>query len=280
MSLTKNAIFGVLVMSVMGMVGTTSMAAYAQDASTSALSGSFASITTEQTGDKIVITITKDPGSTPADQNATLPEIPSGPIIIVPDPAGEGNGTVIVPEAPPAEAPSNETAPAAGNETAAPPVEEGPPVIVIEAPGNVTEVQRPSNVTVIDNDTVVITPPTDNITEIPLEPAAPAEEAPSNVTEEAPAEEAPAAGNATEEAPPVDEVIVVTPPAPEPCACPSEEAPPVAAEEVAPAGNETAAPIEPTLPMNETSEQPVQEPAEDEQPPEFNTSQPPEFFRS
>jgi hypothetical protein len=166
-----------------------------QSESTAAIEGGFASITTEQTGDKIIITIVREPGSTPTDGNVTLPEVPEGPIIIVPDPGGEGNGTVIVPQPP-----GNETS-APGNETT--PTE--PPVVIIEPPGNVTQVEPPSNVTVIDNGTVIIHPPAQNVTETP--------------------------GNVT----------VVDPPSTgtEPCGCPS-------------------APEEPTLPMNETSEQPVQ----------------------
>jgi hypothetical protein len=271
MTLIRNAAFVVLAMSFIGMVGTSTLAVYAQQEATSSLSGGFASITTEQTGDKIIITITKEPGSSPSDQNITLPEVPEGPIIIVPDPSGEGNGTVIVPPA------GNVTA--GGNETA-----EEPPVVVIPPDGNVTEVQPPTNVTVIDNDTVIVTPPTDNITEIPIvSPPAPAEnatEAPpagaGNVTTEEPA--TPAAGNETT-TPPPDEVIVITPPGPVDCGCPTE--PPATGggtvtppeEPVAP-GNETTvvtpspgenvtieAPTNdsgPTLPIDETSQQPVQ----------------------
>ena len=199
------------------------------------LSGGFASITTEQDGDKIVITIVKEPGSTPADGNVTLPEVPEGPIIIVPNPDGEGNGTVIIPE------PTNETTTTpGGNETTT----TEPPIVVIPPDGNVTQVEQPSNVTVIDNDTVIITPPTDNITEIPIV-SPPAEEPAGNVTTEEPT--APA-GNETTTPTEPDEVIVITPPGPVDCGCP--EAP------AAPAGNETAAPItpeEPIAPGNETT---------------------------
>lgn len=243
MSLKTNAVFAVLVMSVVGMVSTQAMTAYAQT-----LAGGFASITTEQTGDKIVITIVREPGSTPTDGNVTLPEVPEGPIIIVPDPSGEGNGTVIVPE------PStNETT--TGNVT-----EPEQPVVVIPPDGNVTQVEQPTNVTIIDNDTVIVTPPTDNITEIPIgEPT----------------------GNET--APPVDEVIVITP-TPEPCGCPAGNETTdggvsiLPGEEVPAAGNETAEPApapgddnatagEPTLPIDETSSQPVDE---QDVPPEFS----------
>jgi hypothetical protein len=162
-----------------------------QSESTSAISGGFASITTEQSDNKIVITIERDP-SAPG-SGGEIPAVPEGPIIIVPDPSGEGNGTVIVPPV------DNQTA-AEGNETGT--VE--PPVIVIDPDGNATEVQPPSNVTVIDNGTVIVAPPNQTITETP-----------GNVTVIDPPPVAPAAGNATEPCacPPSAPADAITPPA-------------------------------------------------------------------
>lgn len=163
-------------------VSTSFVQTYAQQEIAS-IAGGFASITTEQSGDKIVITIVREPGSAPTDGNVTLPEVPEGPIIIVPDPGGEGNGTVIVPQ-PPA---SNETA--TGNETAPTPE---PPVIIVDPGNNDTiVVEPPTNVTQVDNGTVIIHPPAQNVTETP--------------------------GNVTVVDPPVGNT---TEPAPEPCGCP------------------------------------------------------------
>ncbi len=161
----------------------------AQDSSLeSSLAGGFASITTVQEGDTITITITKGTeggeAAPPTEGNET---IPTDPIVIVPDPGGNGSGEIIVPG-------ENVTAPPSeGNETTTPPVEE-PPVIIVPPNGSVIEVPPPSNVTEVggDNDTVIIAPPGDNVTEVE---------------------------------PPDGPIIIV--PEPEPCGCPpAAEVPP------------------------------------------------------
>lgn len=135
--------------------------AIAQSESSSSMSGAFADITTTQDGNTITITITRAEGA--PEGGGEIPEVPESPIIIIPDPSGEGNGTVIVPE-PPVNVTGGTEGGGGGFET---PVAEEPPVIVIEPEGNATTVTPPSNVTVINNDTVVVAPPDQVVTETP-----------------------------------------------------------------------------------------------------------------
>jgi hypothetical protein len=140
-----------------------------QSSSISSMAGGFAEITTTQTDNQIIITITRDTSFTPPPEGeggTGTPETPEGPIIIVPDPSGEGNGTIIIPE-PPANETTGEVP--AGN------------VTVIEPGGNITQIEPPTNVTVIDNNTVVVAPPNQTVTETPgnvtvIDPPPPANE--------------------------------------------------------------------------------------------------------
>ena len=136
----------------------TSVMAQDQSSSISSMAGGFASITTTQTDNQIIITITKDTSFTPpSDGGGTgTPETPEGPIIIIPDPGGNGNGTVIIPPI------SNETITTGEGENVT-----APPVIVIDPNGNTTQIEPPSNVTVVNNDTVIIAPPNQTVTETP-----------------------------------------------------------------------------------------------------------------
>lgn len=175
----------VIVAAIMAIVAGIIMApisAIAQSESSSSMSGAFADITTTQDGNTITITITRAEGAPEGGEE--IPEVPESPIIIIPDPSGEGNGTVIVPEIPVNVTGGTE---GGGFET---PVAEEPPVIVIEPEGNATTVTPPSNVTVINNDTVVVAPPDQVVTETP--------------------------GNVTI----IDPPVVTEPPVAEPCQCP------------------------------------------------------------
>lgn len=85
-------------------------------------------------------------------------EAPKGPVVVVPNPEGGKNGTIITP---------------GDNKTA-----ENGNVTIIEPNGNVTEVHG-GNVTVVDNNTVVVAPPDRNVTTTPgnvtvIDPPAPA----------------------------------------------------------------------------------------------------------
>jgi hypothetical protein len=129
-----------------------------EEALINAITGGFESISVVQNPDQIVITITKAStggGGEPLPDNGT---VPTDPIIIVPDPGGEGNGTVIVPQ------PGNGTIPSGGNVT-----EPGEPPVIIVDPGNndTIVVEPPTNVTQIDNGTVIVAPPEQNVTETP-----------------------------------------------------------------------------------------------------------------
>lgn len=95
-------------------------------------------VETYQNDNHIVITVTKNP------------EVPPGPIIVIPPPEGtNGNGTIITPG-------ENVSAGNPGN------------ITIITPGGNVTEVPSANDtVTRVDNETVVITPPDRNITETP-----------------------------------------------------------------------------------------------------------------
>jgi hypothetical protein len=73
-------------------------------------------------------------------------EAPKGPIVVVPNPEGGKNGTIITPG-------ENKTA-------------ENGNVTIIQPNGNVTEVHG-GNVTVVDNNTVVVAPPDRNVTVTP-----------------------------------------------------------------------------------------------------------------
>lgn len=180
------------VIAVIAVIGTlaiplqNALAQNTQEDAINAIAGGFDAITIQQSDTQIVITITKSGAVPPIVDNSTgNVTIPEEPIIIVPPNNNTGqNGTVIVPPI------DNQT----GNVT----VPE-PPVIIVDPEGNNTVVQPPSNVTVIDNDTVVVHPPDQNVTETP--------------------------GNVTVVDPPVQNS---TTPAPEPCDCPQgvEGAPP------------------------------------------------------
>lgn len=139
------------------------------------VAGSFASVKTTQNKDYISILVTKNPSE-------AAPPAPDVPVIIVP---GEGeNGTIVVPD-------ENQTN-GGGN------------VTVIDPAGNITQIPD-GNVTIIDNDTVIVAPPDENITETP-----------GNVT-------------VIDPEPPL-------PPTPEECGCPPAAG---GGNETAPAGNET-----------------------------------------
>ena len=138
----------------------TSVMAQDQNTSISSMAGGFAQITTTQTDNQIIITITKDTSFTPPTEGeggTGTPETPDGPIIIIPDPGGSGNGTIITPG-------ENTTLPPEGNITVP---SQGGNVTIVEPGGNVTQIEPPTNVTVIDNDTVVIAPPDQPVTETP-----------------------------------------------------------------------------------------------------------------
>lgn len=154
-----------LVASVLGLSAIVPTIAYAQQQDLiSAIAGGFESIKVEQSPTEIVITITKEGGAAeppaPGENVTGNVTTPTEPIIIVPDPGGEGNGTVIVPEPPT----GNETIPPGGNVT-----EPGEPPVIIVDPGNNDSivVEPPTNVTQIDNGTVIIAPPDQPVTETP-----------------------------------------------------------------------------------------------------------------
>lgn len=233
MNFEKNVLLAVLAVSIVGLVTVSTTASIAQNDTatetseesatteipaikideTTNIPGGFASIKTTQTTDYISILVTKNP-------EESAPPQPDVPIVIVP---GDGeNGTIVVPP------PANETAGGDNN------------VTIIEPDGNVTQIED-GNVTNIDNggnETVVITPPNENVTETP--------------------------GNVTVIDPPPPE-----PPTEEECGCP----PPAEA-----GGNETAGGGGGTIPPVEVIPAPGQnvtigdnETVEEEQPPAAET---------
>lgn len=157
---TSIILAAIVLLSAISLSATSVLAQSTSSSSSSSMAGGFAEITTTQTDNQIIITITRDTSFTPppeGEEGTGVPETPEGPIIIIPDPGGSGNGTIIVPG-------ENATTSPEGNVTLP---SQGGNVTIVEPGGNVTQIEPPTNVTVIDNDTVVIAPPNQTVTETP-----------------------------------------------------------------------------------------------------------------